>query len=238
MNEPTTVETARMYDQAYQKDNYFGCRRWLYRPYVKALIAHLRMERGATVLDAGCGQGVFTDLFAQEGMCAFGVDISPVGIQKAKEQYPALSDHLFVGDLNNLSGIPEVDCIFIRCCSLYNVKGFTGTLPLTLHLMEQLKPGGTLIFAHSSNLSRTGKSWVNHGLADVDDHFDAIFSRHETYFINKLDTFALGGVSFNRCFTELNGAASRVTGRSGDIIVFARKEHLAERPAPGAAGGA
>jgi len=232
MSKATANELARMYDEAYRKDNYFGCRPWLYRPYVKALVSLLRLPEGATVLDAGCGQGFFTGLFAQEGMSVFGVDLSPVGIEKAREAYPHLSGRFLVFDLMHPAEIPKVDCVFIRCCSLYDIQDFKDAESLTGNLLGLLKPGGALIFAYSSNLSRAGKSWFNHDFADVHKHFEQLLSSHELYFINKLDTLTLGRLAFNRLFTAINRLASKVTGRSGDIIVIARREHWTQAPGP------
>jgi hypothetical protein len=156
-------------------------------------------------------------------MSVFGVDISEVGIRKAKEKYPELADRFFVSDLNHPTGIPRVDCIFIRCCSLYNIQSLTGTSSPTAGLIQMLPPGGVLLFAYSSNLSRTGKTWINHDLAEVRSHFAQFNSDHETYFINKMDTFALGRLSFNGVFTAINQFVSKVTGMNGDIIVVVRK---------------
>jgi len=228
MDRSPANETARLYDEVYKQDNYFGCREWLYRPYVKALISLSGLKKGATVLDAGCGQGIFTDLFAKEGMSVFGVDISQVGIQKAKEKYPHLSDHFFVFDLLRPSDIGKVDCVFIRCFSLYDVKDFIGTEPLTRNLFDLLRPEGLIIFAYNSNLSRTGTTWFNHSLSDIKNHFNLFLSGFEIYFINKLDTFSLGYLSFNKLFTFINQVASGITGFSGDIIVIARKDHCIE----------
>jgi len=223
MNRPTISETTRIYDKAYEQDDYFRCRPWLYRPYVKALIALMGLKKGTTVLDAGCGQGAFTDLLAKEGMSVFGVDISEVGIRKAKAKYPELADRFFVSDLNDPEGMPSVHCIFVRCCSLYNIQSLNGTASPTAGLLRVLPPGGVLLFAYSSNLSRTGKTWFNHDLAEVRSHFAQFHADPETYFINKIDTFALGRFSFNRVFTAVNQFASKVTGMNGDIIVVARK---------------
>jgi len=216
-------EKARLYDEAYQKDNYFGCRPWLYRPYVRALVSQLRMEKGTTVLDAGCGQGVFTDLFAKEGMSVLGVDFSEVGIRKAKEKYPELSDRFLVFDLENPSDIPKVDCVFIRCCSLYNIQGFRDSASPTENLLGLLRPGGALIFAYSSNLTGKGTTWINHNLDDIEIHFKKSQLKFKIYLINKLDTFVIGRFSFNRFITFINKFACGLSRLSGDIIVIARK---------------
>jgi len=105
----------------------------------------------------------------------------------------------------------------------YNIQSLTGTSSPTAGLIQMLPLGGVLLFAYSSNLSRTGKTWINHDLAEVRSHFAQFNSDHETYFINKMDTFALGRLSFNGVFTAINQFVSKVTGMNGDIIVVVRK---------------
>lgn len=225
MSTTSTEKAARYYDEVYQKDDYFGCREWLYRPYVGALVSFLGLRKGTTILDAGCGQGFFAHLFAQEGMSVFGVDISSVAIEKAKQKYPQLSDRFCVLDLENPSNGPKVDCVFVRCCSLYNTPSFRETSSPTSGLLELLRPNGVLIFAAVTNLSQTGKSWINHNLADVRSHFRLCGTRHEIYFINKFETLVMGRRSFHKSVTAMNELASRITGLTGDVIVIARKDN-------------
>ena len=49
-----------------------------------------RLPRGAKILDAGCGSGVFTNFFTTCGYDALGIDVSANGIQHARVQYPQL----------------------------------------------------------------------------------------------------------------------------------------------------
>jgi SAM-dependent methyltransferase len=221
----TSTDKAAFYDEVYQKENYFGCRQWLYRPYVKALVSLAGLREGSTILDAGCGQGFFANLFAEEGMSVFGVDISQVAIQKAKEKYPELSDRFFVLDFENPSNAPKVDCVFIRNCSLYNTRSFRDATSPTRGLLELLRPGGAFIFALNTNLSQTGKSFLNHNLADVRSHFHLRATNYELYYINKIDPLVLGRQSFNKEITGINELASKITSLSGDAIVIARKEN-------------
>jgi len=222
MEQQTSNEVARSYNEVYQQDDYFGYRHWLYLPYVRALISFLGLRKGTTVLDAGCGQGLFTHLFAKEGMSVVGVDVSEVGIARAVHNYPELEGRLVVADLNRPAGLPTVACVFLRCCSVYDVPGMAGTASTTRGLLDLLQPGGVLIFATSSNLTRTGKTWMSHDFADVRKHFDALGIAYELYFINKIDTYLLGRFAFNRVFTAMNRLVCKLTGLSGDIIVIAR----------------
>ncbi|HLR64740.1 MAG TPA: class I SAM-dependent methyltransferase [Pseudogracilibacillus sp.] len=49
------------------------------------------VPQGSKLLDIGCGPGVSTDLFAQEGYEASGADVSSEMIEAAKDLYPDLS---------------------------------------------------------------------------------------------------------------------------------------------------
>jgi hypothetical protein len=45
------TEISKGYDEKYSSSNYFGYREWLYRPFVKALVAKIRLCPGARLLD-------------------------------------------------------------------------------------------------------------------------------------------------------------------------------------------
>lgn len=75
----------RDYNEAYRYPNFFRHRRWIFRPFIRALAKKARLARGSTVLDVGCGQGFFTSLFSELGMQTSGVDISSEAIRSATQ---------------------------------------------------------------------------------------------------------------------------------------------------------
>ena len=77
----------RSYDENYRHENYFRDRTWLYLPFIKALVKKAALRKGFSILDAGCGQGFFTSLFARLGLKATGVDLSVEGIKRATNKY-------------------------------------------------------------------------------------------------------------------------------------------------------
>lgn len=50
----------------------------------------LREKKNGPVADLGCGPGWFTDLLVNDGLDAFGVDLSPGMIEQARKRYPGL----------------------------------------------------------------------------------------------------------------------------------------------------
>ncbi len=49
-----------------------------------------RLPRGARILDVGCGDGVFTQFFAECGLEPMGTDIAEAGVRWARAHYPQL----------------------------------------------------------------------------------------------------------------------------------------------------
>lgn len=60
-----------------------------YSPEVYDTIAQFGLQRGATVLDLGCGTGIATATFASNGFTVTGLDPSPSMLEKAKHHVPS-----------------------------------------------------------------------------------------------------------------------------------------------------
>src|SRR5262245_38306402 len=59
--------------------------------FLDIIVGYLRAEPAVKrVLDAGCGNGSFTASLAEAGFDMYGVDLSPSGIEVARETYPDL----------------------------------------------------------------------------------------------------------------------------------------------------
>lgn len=109
-------------------------------------------DRGARILDAGCGQGRLGGRLAQQGHEVVGTDIDEILISHAKENYPDAT--WYVGDLSN-DPIPEGD--FDIAVSAGNVMGFldpNGRESALRHIAESLKPGGRFIAGFGA-----GRGW-------------------------------------------------------------------------------
>ena len=211
-------ELAADYDRSYVQANYFQYRTWVYRPFIKAIIKRVRLAEGSRLLDAGCGQGFFTSLFAECGMKALGVDISPEGVKQARKNYGAEAEFV-VGDVCRLPYKNQFDCVYSRSCSLYNRDNFAEDRTVSDALLKYVKPGGMLIFDYYTNLCQRKKSaaWLYHSVAAARKHFSH-YPGGKVYFSLRIDALLLGSRSFS--LSGLNILAGRFTGIGGDLVAI------------------
>jgi SAM-dependent methyltransferase len=213
----------RHYNSTYQKPNYFRYRESIYGPYISSLIGLLRLERGASLLDVGCGQGFFAYLFAKRGMKVHGVDLSEAGIRAARSAYGLSGAQFSVADIRTVRFPEPFDCVFVRSLSLYNKDSFSTDDRVTRELMRHVKSGGVLVFAYNSRC-RFGSqtSWRYHSLRDVKEHFHG-YQNARVFFSLKFDTWLLGKYAFNLIVTRLNILLSRASGLGGELICVVTK---------------
>src|SRR5215831_15184740 len=113
----TDAKLVSEYDQAYHQPHFFHHKLSVQRPFINSLVNKAKLSRNASVLDAGCGQGFFTGLFAELGFKAVGVDLSPQGILSAQNAYASCGAKFEVGDVSSLPYDQAFDCVFARCFS-------------------------------------------------------------------------------------------------------------------------
>jgi SAM-dependent methyltransferase len=215
------------YDARYRQKDYFKymAARWkFYRPFLKSLIAKARLQHGATVLDAGCGQGFFTGLFSELGFDAVGVDVSAQGIAGARESFGNTGARFEVGDALALAYKEEFDCVFVRGCPAYNTAEFAHSTDSTERFLKYLKRGGVLIFDHHTNLCARKRSpnWIWHSLDSVRQQFRR-YPASAVYFSSRADTAVLGSMAFSAPITFLNCRLSELTGFGGEAVAFVWK---------------
>jgi SAM-dependent methyltransferase len=220
---------ANGYDECYRTPNYFRDRRWLYRSFVKALIAKAKLRPGACLLDAGCGQGFFTSLFAENGLKTLGVDISPVGIAAATQAYGSTRATFMAGDLLKLGMKNKFDCIFTRSCSLYNATSFEEARDVTDMFLSYLREDGILIFDYYSRLKPTCRSegWIYHSIRSVQRHFSP-YQGVDVYFSLRLEALLLGKFALTRGVSSVSAWLSSLTGAGGEIVAFVRKNAVSD----------
>lgn len=218
------MDVAASYDTHYRTSNYFGYRRWMYRPYIASLLAVAGVERGSTVLDVGCGQGFFSYLLRTCGMNVVGIDLSEAGVQSAKRAYGERGMSFLVGDAMNLPLAPRFDCIFVRSLSLYNIDDFSSNSTITDTLLARTRENGCLVFLYNTKLGSSAArgSWRYHSLDEAREHFSRCGSSR-LFFISKIDTVVLGRCAFNKAVSHVNAFLSRHLGRGGDIVCVLRR---------------
>jgi SAM-dependent methyltransferase len=210
---------------SYRTRNYFGYREWLYEPYLKALLAWASVRTGSTLLDVGCGQGFFSNLFRKCGMRVTGVDRSETGIRMARECYGSSDIEFLVADISTSSIGRTFDCVFTRSLSLYNTPDFATRREVTEALMRYVRPSGTFIFAYNTNLntSKANSDWRYHSLGDARRHFSN-YEGAKCFFTVKTEAIIFGKYAFNALFSTVGATVSRALGVGGDLVCIARRE--------------
>jgi 2-polyprenyl-3-methyl-5-hydroxy-6-metoxy-1,4-benzoquinol methylase len=106
---------------------------------------------GKTVLDAGCGPGVFTRVLAERGAQVTGIDLSPRLIEMAREQDPDGTIDYRVGDLSephpDLEGRFDLIGSYLVLNDVARYREFAATLA------SLLKPGGRIALAFNNPYS-------------------------------------------------------------------------------------
>jgi len=110
-------------NEAYQHENFFRYPTWLYVPYVSSLIT-CGLEKGASILDVGCGQGFFSYLLCKCGMRVHGIDISEAGIRADQSLCGRFGATFSVADARFVTFPEKFDCVIVRSCSLSNNPEF------------------------------------------------------------------------------------------------------------------
>ncbi len=215
------------YDDRYRQEDYWRYRPWLYRSLVRALLKTAQLREGASVLDAGCGQGFFSGLIAEGGFKTLGVDMSKEGVRRASETYGRMMGVAFeAGDVLELPYVDKFDCVFTRSLSPYNTDDFESDQWITDALMRYLKPGGVFIFDYYTRLNRAVSvaTWRHHSMVSVRRHF-APYPCKKIYFSSRLDAILLGRFALSPPMTWMNSLVSRsVAAIGGEALALVWKK--------------
>ena len=100
------------------------------------------IQPGGNAIDAGCGPGQWTNLLAELGLEARGIDLVPEFIERAQRTYPGID--FATGSLNAL-GVPDesLDAV-LAWFSVIHHEPAEIQLPLQ-EFRRALRPGGTLL---------------------------------------------------------------------------------------------
>ena len=108
---------------------------------LKALV---QQNSPQTVLELGCGVGMFSRYLAQQGLCVTAVDFSPVAIAKAREKVARddMRPEFLVGDVTHLNALNvPFDISFDIGC--FHCLDSQAQRAYVLEVSRLLKPGGT-----------------------------------------------------------------------------------------------
>ena len=114
------------------------------------LMESLNPQAGETILDAGCGTGIFTTDFLAKGPKIVGMDISPNMLEVAA--YKTRGND-FLPVKGNILDLPFLDNYFDKVISNTAIEFIADGGKAVSELFRVLKPGGTLVIATLNRLS-------------------------------------------------------------------------------------
>lgn len=107
---------------------------------IATVVQLLKARPTATILDLGCGSGVFTQLLWQRGFHCIGVDLSHALLQLGKKQHHAIS--FLQGDAETLPFADNsVDCVMLSCL----IHHLPDPTRCAREVYRILKPAGTFV---------------------------------------------------------------------------------------------
>jgi len=169
------------------------------------------------ILDIGCGLGLDVDTFKTLGLEPVGIDLSFVGLKKARCHSPE-SKFIFC-DARRLPFRPQTfDALFSKDLSIFNTSDNASCKSFIKTSLGLLKYGHQFIIVYSSNLSDEGgvnSSWVNHSIATVQDWCEGLKSE---YFFIFIDLIQEKIQIFSRFITLISIFITKITKRRGVIF--------------------
>lgn len=107
---------------------------------IDRVVALGKWEQGTTVIDLGCGSGVFSQLIKERGYVTFGLDISQGIMRIGKRDYPELA--FVAGDVEHL---PFADNSLPGVLLSGIVHHFSKPEKFAAEVFRVLKPGGRFV---------------------------------------------------------------------------------------------
>lgn len=150
------------------------------------IMEHLELKQGMSLLDAGCGPGLYCELFARNGLTVTGLDFSKnsiaFAIRSAKEK--GLAIRYLVGDYLEMKFTKAFDAV-VNIYQDFCVLSHEGRVRFLSNVHQALKPGGWFILdvttPHYDAERQESSQWecLESGFWSPDPHL--VLSNHFRY---------------------------------------------------------
>lgn len=114
-------------------------RAWAQKHYIE------EFGLSGTLLDAGCGNGFWSGLFADAGLTVEGFDVRPDLADDARRKYPSIPFH--VADAMELLPFGRYDTVFARTLPQFFGPTLQPMTTLVANLERHVNPGGLLLLS-------------------------------------------------------------------------------------------
>lgn len=202
-----------VYDEWYGKGNitkpFFYHNPKFEERFVKSMMLKFKICSGLKLIDIGCGNGLYSNIFNKHGIIVTSVDISKNAIDYCIKSYDKTINWI-CGDAFSLSYQDEFDFGFCNFFTFFNAFEIPKEASkYACKLMDYIKPGGLLFFIWISDLSAVRLSPERFNIMNFTIHqLEAFFSGYhvESYAIDSSarQCFAGGQFVFNKYITRLN----------------------------------
>ena len=112
------------------------------RQLYAAILDRIAPPTGATLLDAGCGAGLFCRLAAARGATVFGIDAAPALLDIARERVP-----LGTFDLGDVGNLPYADATFDVVTGINSFQYVSSPLAALREVKRVAKPDAQIVIA-------------------------------------------------------------------------------------------
>jgi ubiquinone/menaquinone biosynthesis C-methylase UbiE len=153
---------------------------------LKLVMEMLQPQPGETILDVGCGTGIFTRAVIDQGAKVVGLDLSQPMLQHAQHSLPATEFSALTADM---LALPFSDGCFNKTLSVTALEFVADGARAFHELFRVTRPGGLVVVATLNSLS----PWAIRRESEVHSKENSVFNH--TYFRSPDDLRALAGVS-------------------------------------------
>ncbi len=152
--------------------------RWFETPVGRAVLRHecglmidlLRPKRGETILDAGCGTGIFTREFIDRGADVIGIDISRAMLAHAMAKTSNRPRGFVAADM---TALPFAGGVFDKTVSVAALEFVADARQAIRELFRVTRTGGVIVVATLNSLS----PWADRRAAAARRDPDSLFNR-------------------------------------------------------------
>jgi len=196
------------------------------RPHEDLIIEKLvsKFNLKGSILDIGCGLGFDDNSFKNFGLRPIGIDLSNVGIKRARDAFKDLE--WITCDARRYPFRLEIfDVLFSKDLSIFNTIDNASCQNFIKTSLNFLKSGCLFIIVYSSNLRgevSPTSSWINHSLEDAQSWIDGLRKRARVFFVF-IDFIKDKVPIFNRFITLLSIFLNKLFKRRGLIFLVIEK---------------
>lgn len=133
-------------------------RKWVARHYIG------EFELSGSLLDAGCGSGFWSGLFADAGLEVRAFDNRPDLVAQARQWYPEI--RFSVADAEQpLRFMGKFDVVFARTLPQFYAPTLDGMTRVVENLLRHVKPGGFVLLSIYSDGTGQDRPTLSDGMA-------------------------------------------------------------------------